>query len=243
MTLLLASVFVGAVLQRVSGIGFAMVVAPFTIIAIGPAQGVVLVQMCGVASAIIVLTQVFRDVHWKTYLVLLPATAVGIVVGTMFVSRFPSAQAEVISAIVMLCMLAASVAVGYIREYPRNAGTLTAAGGLAGAMTVLAGVGGVALTSLKEATRWDQRSFVATLQPYLITLSTGTVLARLAAAPEAWPALSAFVWMGIVAVMVVGMLFGSQLARWIKAHHAAQLTLALSLIGAVAALADGISKL
>ncbi|WP_176084588.1 sulfite exporter TauE/SafE family protein [Martelella sp. HB161492] len=243
MPLLLTSVFIGAVLQRVSGIGFAMVVAPFTIIAIGPAQGVVLVQMCGVASAIIVLTQVFRDVNWKTYLVLLPASAAGIVIGTVFVSRFPGAEAEIISAIVMLLMLAASVTAGYLREYPRNAGTLTAAGGLAGAMTVLAGVGGVALTSLKEATRWDQRSFVATLQPYLITLSTGTVIARLAAAPDAWPALAAWVWGGIVAVMVVGMLFGAQLTRWMKARHAAQLTLALSLIGALAALADGISKL
>ncbi|TPW27662.1 sulfite exporter TauE/SafE family protein [Martelella alba] len=243
MPLLLTSVFIGAILQRVSGIGFAMVVAPFTIIAIGPAQGVVLVQMCGVASAIIVLTQVVRDVNWKIYLVLLPASAVGIILGTVFVSRFPGAEAEIISALVMLLMLAASVTAGYLKEYPRNAGTLTAAGGLAGAMTVLAGVGGVALTSLKEATRWDQRSFVATLQPYLITLSTGTVIARLAAAPDAWPALSATVWGGIVAVMVVGMLFGAQLSRWMKARHAAQLTLALSLIGALAALADGISKL
>ena len=243
MYLLLASVFVGAVLQRVSGIGFAMVVAPFTIIAIGPAQGVVLVQICGVTSAICVMTQVYRNVHWKTYFILLPASGVGILTGTYLVSLFPSAQAEIVSAIIMLCMLALSVVAGHLRQYKRNATSLTIAGGLAGSMTVLAGVGGVALTSLKQATWWDQASFVATLQPYLITLSTGTVLARVIASPQAWPVLSGPIWFAILAVMIIGMILGSKLAKVASATHAAHLTLLLSLIGAVSALVDGISKL
>jgi uncharacterized membrane protein YfcA len=243
MYLLLASVFVGAVLQRVSGIGFAMVVAPFTIIAIGPAQGVVLVQICGVTSAICVMTQVFRNVHWRTYFVLLPASGIGILVGTYLVSLFPSAQAEIVSAIIMLFMLALSVVAGRLREYTRNGLSLTIAGGLAGSMTVLAGVGGVALTSLKLATRWDQTSFVATLQPYLITLSTGTVIARVVASPSAWPSLSLSVWVMILIVMVVGMVLGSRLAQVMSAKYAAHLTLLLSLIGAVLAFWDGLSKL
>ena len=243
MYLLLTSVFVGAILQRVSGIGFAMVVAPFTIIAIGPAQGVVLVQICGVTSAICVMTQVFRNVHWTTYLLLLPASAIGILVGTYLVSLFPSAEAEIVSAGIMLFMLALSVMAGRLREYQRDVRSLAVAGGLAGAMTVLAGVGGVALTSLKQATRWDQVSFVATLQPYLITLSTGTVVARMVASPDAWPVLSGIVWSGILAVMIIGMILGSKLAHVMSARHAAQLTLLLSLVGAVSALFDGMSKL
>nr|WP_321457321.1 sulfite exporter TauE/SafE family protein [uncultured Cohaesibacter sp.] len=243
MYLLLTSVFVGAILQRVSGIGFAMVVAPFTIIAIGPAQGVVLVQICGVTSAICVMTQVFRNVNWKAYLQLLPASAIGILVGTYLVSLFPSAEAEIASAVIMLFMLALSGLAGCLREYRRSFTSLTIAGGLAGAMTVLAGVGGVALTSLKQATRWDQVSFVATLQPYLITLSTGTVIARVVASPKAWPVLSVMSWFGILVVMIIGMLLGSKLAQVMNVRYAAHLTLLLSLVGAVSALVDGISKL
>ncbi|WP_319411579.1 sulfite exporter TauE/SafE family protein [uncultured Cohaesibacter sp.] len=243
MYLLLASVFVGAILQRVSGIGFAMVVAPFTIIAIGPAQGVVLVQICGVTSALCVMTQVFKNVDWKSYLALLPASCAGILAGTYLVSLFPSAQAEMVSAIIMLFMLALSVVAGRARQYPRNGMSLSIAGGLAGSMTVLAGVGGVALTSLKQATRWDQTSFVATLQPYLVTLSTGTVIARVVASPEAWPVLSWTVWLMILLVMIVGMLLGSRLARIMSAAHAGRLTLLLSLVGAVSAFLHGLSKL
>ena len=61
MPLVLASVFAGAVLQRNSGIGFAIVVAPFVILSVDPAQGITLVQLFGASSALLVLFRVLRD--------------------------------------------------------------------------------------------------------------------------------------------------------------------------------------
>lgn len=243
MVLLLAAVFTGAVLQRVSGIGFAMVVAPFTIIAIGPAQGVVLVQLCGIASAMLVLTQVLRHVDWRAYGALLPASFGGIAAGALLSSRLPIGPAEVLSAVAMLLLLAGSVSMGRLREMPRGAGAFSAAGGTAGVMTVLAGVGGAALTALQQATRWDHRSFLATLQPYFITLSAGTVLAKLLTTTDAWPALTLPVWGAIAGVMVAGIVLGGVIARWLSPALASRLTVALALVGALAALADGIGKI
>lgn len=241
MILLLAAVLAGATLQRISGIGFAMVVAPFTILAIGPAQGVVLVQICGVASALFVLTQVWRDVDWRAYLTLLPTSLVGIVAGTVLTTYLPAATAQAVSALIMLAALAASVAIGRLGQMRRGAGIIAAAGGLAGAMTVLAGVGGVALTALQQATRWDHRSFVATLQPYLVTLSSATVVARLTADAKAWPALGFSGWLAIVAVMALGIAAGNRVAHRLSKRSAARITFALSLIGAVAALVGALT--
>ncbi|WP_167748883.1 TSUP family transporter [Cellulomonas sp. HD19AZ1] len=238
--LVLASVLAGATLQRVSGIGFAMVVAPFTVIALGPAQGVVLVQVCGVASAALVLSRVVRDTDWATFARLLPGSALGVVAGALLAGRVPDGPAQVLSAVVMLVTLAASVLVGRLRELPRSPVVLTAAGGTAGLMTVLAGVGGVALTALQQATRWEHRVFLATLQPYLIALSTGTVVARVVVSPAAWPSLSPAAWAGVAAALAVGILAGGRAARWLSGPAAARVTLALSLAGAVVALVDGL---
>ncbi len=242
-TLLIAAVFVGAVLQRVSGIGFAMVVAPFTIIAIGPAQGIVLVQICGVSSAVLVFTQVFRHVDWRAYWGLVPASVIGIAIGAWAAAKLPNAPAQILSAVTMLFALFASVVIGRLRQMARSNSTMAAAGGMAGVMTVLAGVGGVALTALQQATRWDHRSFVATLQPYLITLSTMTVLARLSASENAWPALTLEIWLVIAASMALGIWLGGRVALWCSSRVAARLTVALSFIGAITAFLDGVSKI
>nr|WP_321981877.1 hypothetical protein [uncultured Cohaesibacter sp.] len=76
-------------------------------------------------------------------------------------------------------------------------------------------------------------SFVATLQHYLITLSTGTVVARVVASPDAWPVLSDIVWSGILAVMIIEMILGSKPAHVMSARHAAQLTLLLLLLAII----------
>ena len=243
MTLLLAAVLTGAILQRVSGIGFAMVVAPFTIIAIGPLQGIVLVQLCGVASAAFVLTRVIKFVDWRAYKSLLPGSAIGIVFGGFISACLPTGPAQIVSAFIVILTLATSIVIGRIRHVPQSGKLMTAAGGAAGTMTVLAGVGGAALTALQQATRWEHRSFVATLQPYFMTLSTGTVIAKLIATPGAWPDLSLITWLGIVAMMVVGIVTGGVLVRWLSVKTAGRITLMLSLLGAVSALIDGYMKL
>lgn len=243
MLLLLAAVLAGAILQRISGIGFAMVVAPFTIIAIGPAQGVVLVQICGIASALLVLAQVRRDVDWPACLALLPTSFIGVSAGALATAHLPAATAQVASAVVMLLALAGSAAIGRLGRVPRTFPLMAATGGIAGTMTVLAGVGGVALTALQQATRWEHRPFVATLQPYLVALSTGTVVARLATTADAWPALTPAGWAGIIAMMAIGIAIGNRATAWLNASVASRITVALSLLGALSALLGGLLKL
>ena len=66
----------GAIAQRVSGMGFALVVAPVLVLLIGPFDGVLMVNICGAASALMVVTRVWREISWKHYFLLaIPAVA------------------------------------------------------------------------------------------------------------------------------------------------------------------------
>lgn len=241
MILVLAAVLVGAALQRVSGIGFAVVVAPCAILALGPGQGVVLVQLCGVASAVLVLSRVHRDVDWRAWARLVVPGVLGVGAGAVAAARLPDGPAQVLGAVVVLATLAGSVAVGRLREVPRTTGVVAAAGGTAGVLTVLAGVGAGPLTALQQATRWEHRTFVATLQPALVTLSGTTVVARLAATPGAWPALAPPWWAAVAAALAAGIAAGGGVARRLSPRAAGHLSLVLAAAGGVSALVDGLA--
>ena len=154
MYLLLASVFVGAVLQRVSGIGFAMVVATLHDHSNRSGPGVVLVQICWRHIGDLRDDAGLQKCALEDLFILLPASGVGILYRNLSGVSVSQCSGRNVSAIIMLCMLALSVVAGHLRQYKRNATSLTIAGGLAGSMTVLAGVGAcVALTSLKAGRR------------------------------------------------------------------------------------------
>ncbi len=87
--LVVAAVLLGAALQRVTGIGFALVVAPFLVLLLGPVQGVLLVNFTGGLTSGLILLQVLRQVEWRSYAVLAPAALVGIAVGALVVGTVP----------------------------------------------------------------------------------------------------------------------------------------------------------
>ena len=50
-------IVIGAIAQRVAGLGFALVVAPLFVITFGPYDGVLLINFGGTLSSIFVLTR------------------------------------------------------------------------------------------------------------------------------------------------------------------------------------------
>lgn len=243
MPLVFASVFVGAVLQRTSGIGFAIVVAPFVILAVGPGEGITLVQLFGAASALLVLTRVLRDADWPAYRLLVPPSLVGIAVGAGVSTVVARSEAQVVAAGVMLLALVGSTVVGRSRAVARSAPLLVGTGVVAGAMTSLAGVGGVALTATRDLTAWEQRSFLATLQPYLVTLSAATVAARVWADPTTWPRLSLPEWGLGAVILVAGIGVGDLVSRRVPTRAASAVTWTLAFAGAVLTLWGGLGGL
>jgi uncharacterized protein len=83
---LAAAVSVGAGTQRITGLGFALVAAPFLVLLLGPFTGVLVVNVLGVAASVLVLAQVRRDVDLRRG-VLLSAPALVAVVPGAWVAR------------------------------------------------------------------------------------------------------------------------------------------------------------
>lgn len=234
--LVLASIFGGALLQRVSGLGFAMVVAPFLVMALGAEQGVVLVNLCGLVAAGLVLLRVLRDVDWHAVAALLPLSLLGIGAGSWLLTMLPPVQTQVVTACVLLVAMAA-VTFLPSAEFRRSPALLAGTGAAAGVMGVTAGVGGVPLVVAGRLTQWEQKSFAATLQPYFVILSAVTVAVRVATAPQTWPPLAWPVWLGIAAALLGGLALGEVVSRRLSADAVRGWVLTIAWAGTLLSLA------
>jgi len=105
---LAAAVSVGAGTQRITGLGFALVAAPFLVLLLGPFTGVLVVNVLGVAASVLVLVQVRRDVDLRRG-VLLSAPALVAVVPGAWVARH--AAPAVLQVLVGGCVVVALLVV------------------------------------------------------------------------------------------------------------------------------------
>jgi uncharacterized membrane protein YfcA len=118
-----------------------------------------------------------------------------------------------------------------------------AAGASTGALVAAAGIGGPPMTIYAVLSRWDQRSFAATMQPYQVAVSLVAVAASLAAAPDSWPTLSDGVWLLLAAAMAAGLVVGLLLSRVVAPAVGRVVVVVLALVGAVITLLTGLAGL
>lgn len=220
--------------------GFALVVAPFVVIALGPAQGVVLAQLCGAAAACLVFARVFGRVEWRAFAQFTPPSIVGVLAGTAIISQIREDVAQIVVGVILLLALASSALVIRARTIERSAHGLGATGAATGLMAAMAGVGGTPLAVFAQLTRWPHASFAATIQPCLVTISVVTVVLRLAIEPGAWPVLGWSGWAAIAAAMATGLIAGDRLTARISAITAGRLTTSIAAAGAIAAIVRGV---
>lgn len=61
------AIFAGAMIQRVAGVGLALICSPFLVLALGPVEGVLLVNVLGVAINLAILVPTLRRVEFRKY--------------------------------------------------------------------------------------------------------------------------------------------------------------------------------
>ena len=92
-------------------------------------------------------------------------------------------------------------------------------------------------------TNWEQRSFAATLQPFLVVGTASAVVMKVIIDGGTWPHLEAGVWIGLGLVLVAGLAGGDWLARYIDVGVARTGMLVLAFGGGIAALVKGLLAL
>jgi uncharacterized membrane protein YfcA len=237
------SVLVGALAQRVTGMGFALVASPALVILLGPFDGVIVVNLCAVVSSLIILPRVWRFVEWRRFTLLVVPALAGTAVGALIAAHVPGAPLQVVIGTLVIVALTVTLLVTRAEHAARGWPPAVIAGTASGVMNAAAGVGGPALSVYAVATRWSQVGFAATAQPYFVVIGAASLVLKLAQTDWAVPDLEPGAWPWIIAALLVGLGVGELLHRRIP-HHAARIAvIVIAYAGGAAALIDGALEL
>ncbi|MEE9097340.1 sulfite exporter TauE/SafE family protein [Pseudarthrobacter phenanthrenivorans] len=238
--LVLAAVVMGAGMQRVTGMGFALVAAPFLVLLLGPVEGVVLVNVCGAVTAGAIIFRVVKDIDWKRYAALAASALLGIIPAAILIRLIPAPVLE-ISIGVILAVGLTVLLVLKSATLPQRRRYLLTAGGLSGFMNTAAGVGGPAVSMYSIATRWQHKSFAATMQPYFFTIGTFSLISKAITAPATFPVLPLAMWLAVAVACLAGLVLGDLASKHVPARAAQFLLIILAYLGAAATIIRGIS--
>ena len=238
----LAAITVGGTLQRVSGMGVGMIAAPTLSLLLGPVAGVTLSNVAASVSAVLLFAVLHRHVDWPRFVRLAPLLVAGSFAGAWAVRVLDAHALEILLGSSVLVAVAAVLGLQQ-RFTAQGDGAVFASGAVAGFMNTTAGIAGPALAVYAVASRWDQRSWAATLQPvFLLANLTSLVTKSLfgAAVPAGlhvpWP-----VWVAVVVGGPLGVLPGSVVARRVDPAKARVLAICLAGLGGTVALVRGVA--
>lgn len=240
LTLIAVAVAAGAVAQRVTGIGFALVSSPLLVLVAGPFEGVVLANVFCVVTAAVVLAARWRDVQWGRGLALLMPALIAVPPGAWVARRLPSAWLQVvIGALLVVALVAARARPGSLslRDAWGHPAAVIAAGASSGFMNVTAGVGGPAIALYALGSGWRQVNFAATFQFYTLFVNGSSLLAK------GGTHLPARVYLIGAVGLTVGLAAGHLLAGRVSPEQASRLVLTIALLGAGLTLLKGLFAL
>lgn len=246
LTLLIVALVVGGALQRVTGMGFGLVAGPFVVLAVGPLEGVLLVNLVGASSALLIFGRVSRGVDWRRYAWLATGSVSASVPAALLLRNASGPALEVtVGLVVVLAMTLALVTSrlsGTGRRFRAEARRpLLLTGVASGFGSVAAGVGGPPLAVYAVLDRWDPRRFAATAQPFFLTNAVAAMVAKLVFTDASFPALSAWEWAVIVVAAGGGIGLGELLAPHLSREATRRVLVVLAYAGGVAALVRGLA--
>ena len=228
------SVFLGAVSQRATGMGFALLSAPFLVLVLGPLQGILAVNAASVLANSLILVQVWRDVDWPRAKLLVPMGVVGVLPGAIAVELLPEAPLTIVVSLLVVLGLGVTILLRG-RTVPPSA-ALGASGGFAsGFMGVTAGVAGPGVVVYARATGWEHRHFAATAQLHGLVLGIVSLAAK-----RALPSFEPSGWIALLVALLVGLLVGDRLSRRIDGASAMRVVVLIAMAGALLALGRGV---
>lgn len=228
--------FVAAVIQRITGLGFVLVLIGPIVLLYGGREGVTIGVLLALVASVTAVPLVWREVDWRRAWWLIWPGLIAAPAGALVVRLLPDAALLlVVAALAFFALLA-----GHL---PQLAQALTgrsgavAAGAAAGFMHVASGLSGPPLAAHAVGDRWPQRSFSASVQVIFAVFSLVSVALR---GLPAQPVLDIGI---LIAATAVGIVVGTLLTRFVPPAMARQAMIAIAWVGASVVLVRGILAL
>jgi hypothetical protein len=230
---MMLSVVVGAAIQRVTGLGFALVSAPLLVLVSDPITGVLLANLLTLTTNLVVLTETWRQVDLRRVVTLAIPAICCVPVGALVARHLPQPALLIGIGGLVLGGLAALQLLGRSGLFSGTAATI-AAGALSGFMNATAGVGGPAAALYAIASRWPYRSFVGSMQFYFVVINAVSI------AVKGLPHVGAMVFVAAFAALGCGVVLGHFAARRVSPEQARVAILVLATAGALGTILKGL---
>ena len=237
------AVLIGTVLQRLSGTGVGLVVAPVLSLLLGPAFGVLVTNMTTFVSGLLIMLSVWSRISWGKFWLIMPASVLGAIPGAWVVGQLSAGWLSIILGAIVVFALLVMVALPQLPEWK---GLLPRAvsGFLGGFFNTTSGVAAPVMVVYSRLSRWDQVSFAATLQPIFMTMGAVSVISKLAMGsvrggdgsglPLGW------LFPVVVLTVLLGVFVGTLLSRRVRPSAARTLAMVLAGLGGLSAMVRGV---
>lgn len=235
--------FVATALQRLTGLGFAMLTAPFAVVALGTHQGIMLITALAVIASIFMLPSMWQDIHWSRVAWIGIPAALSVVPAAWLGARIDGAIIYLLVGVLVIIGLSVALLMRGTGEPITNRGAQILTGVGAGAGSVLAGIGGPAVTIFGVLSRWPVASFAATLQPIWVMTALATLTGRFWFMGSTLPELTWWMWVLAAVGIAIGMWAGQRAMGKVKDRVVFGIVVVLAMIGAVLSVITGISQL
>lgn len=229
-------VLLGAFVQWLTGMGFALVSVPALVIVLGPAHGVTFANCAAGVVCVLGLLRGWRYVRLGAMVPLIVAAACTAPLGAWFARALP---APVLLLVMGALVTAAAVVLLIGLRVPALkglAGALTA-GATGGFMNTAAGLGGPPVSLYAVNANWTIREFVPNALFYGAIVNVFSLFTR------GIPPLRASEWLVSALALLTGATLGSFLAPHIPNPTARRLVLLLALAGGLTTATKGLTTL
>lgn len=201
-----AVTMLAAVIQRVTGLAFVLVLIGPIVLVYGPVEGVTIAVLLAVVASLFAVPGAWREIDWPRTRWLVGAGLVAAPLGAWTAQLLSHTALLFLIGSMGLVALSAQW-LGPIARHLRGRRGAIAAGSLAGFMHASSGLSGPALASYALGDDWPQRRFAASAQ--IIFLGYGTVSVAL----RGLPASPLWQLAVLAACTGAGMLVGGWLVR------------------------------
>jgi uncharacterized protein len=234
------AILVGAMAQRVSGLGFALTVAPVLVLLIGPFDGVLMVNLAGAVSSAIVLSRLWRNIDWRQFAYITIPALIAVIPGAYISVLLGGPELQITVGLILVVALSISLLINKAQKTVPQIPAAILTGTASGFMSATAGVGGPGVAVYSVLTRWEQRSFAATIQPFFVSLGVTSFVTKVVLSEKGLPDYDWWVWPLIISCTLAGLALGEWISRFVSVRIARISVIVISYLGGFAAIVDGL---